>query len=311
MERSAALRAGADTRRLSHQRLVRLSDLMHRNGLPEDSMRQWVDHASRITLKRLDDELRHVETRPTSQYTSASQKRFPLPLSDTAWQESLQLIPGEARRRLLSGALEALACQAPANVCLRLQGPAEIIRDLRHSLNLTRMHLSEQGRRLVEQSCRRPDVPLSAADEARLFPSIRLARTHVERGTPIPDWICLLALLEEFVEEWDNPNHMPRRPTDSIASRDGWRCTAPGCTAREIEVHHVIYQSHGGADTPANLTSLCPFHHRMGEHGSLARVAGSAPLDLHWQLGHSEGRRIQLKNERYLDPEDRFGQPSP
>jgi hypothetical protein len=78
---------------------------------------------------------------------------------------------------------------------------------------------------------------------------------------------------------------MPRRPTDTITSRDGWRCTAPGCTAREVEVHHVVYQSQGGSDDPSNLTSLCPFHHRMGEHGGLAKVVGTAPLGLWWRLG--------------------------
>jgi hypothetical protein len=134
--------------------------------------------------------------------------------------------------------------------------------------------LAEQARQLA-----------SPADEARLFPSIRLAARHLEHGTPIPDWICLLSLLEEFVEAWDNPRHMPRRPTDAIAARDGWRCTAPGCTSREVEVHHIVYRSHGGSDDPANLTSLCPFHHRMGEHGGLLKVTGTAPLNLRFQIG--------------------------
>jgi hypothetical protein len=134
--------------------------------------------------------------------------------------------------------------------------------------------LAEQARQLA-----------SPADEARLFPSIRLAARHLEHGTPIPDWICLLSLLEEFVEAWDNPRHMPRRPTDAIAARDGWRCAAPGCTSREIEVHHIVYRSHGGSDDPANLTSLCPFHHRMGEHGGLLKVTGTAPLNLRFQIG--------------------------
>jgi hypothetical protein len=172
------------------------------------------------------------------------------------------------------GALQALASEAPANVCHRFTGPAASIHDLRHSLNLARVQLAEQARQLA-----------SPADEARLFPSIRLAARHLEHGTPIPDWICLLSLLEEFVEAWDNPRHMPRRPTDAIAARDGWRCTAPGCTSREVEVHHIVYRSHGGSDDPANLTSLCPFHHRMGEHGGLLKVTGTAPLNLRFQIG--------------------------
>jgi hypothetical protein len=50
-------------------------------------------------------------------------------------------------------------------------------------------------------------------------------------------------------------------------------------------VHHIVYRSHGGSDDPSNLTSLCPFHHRMGEHGGLLKVTGTAPLGLRWQIG--------------------------
>jgi hypothetical protein len=47
----------------------------------------------------------------------------------------------------------------------------------------------------------------------------------------------------------------------------------------------MVYRSHGGSDDPSNLTSLCPFHHRMGEHGGLLKVTGTAPLGLRWQIG--------------------------
>jgi hypothetical protein len=200
------------------------------------------------------------------------------------------------------GAIEALANEAPANVCHRFTAPAHIIRDLRHSLNTTRVHLAQQAR-----YCSRTAMP--PAEEARLFPSIRLAARYVERGTPIPDWVCLLALLEDFVEEWDNPRHMPRRPTDIIAARDGWRCTAPGCTAREIEVHHIVYRSQGGNDDPSNLTSLCPFHHRMGEHGGLLMVTGTAPLNLRWQMGGQVFVNERLVDERR--PERMVAEPRP
>jgi hypothetical protein len=265
---------------------VRLAQLMQQRKLDEDSLRHWVDHAPQIRIKRLDDEFDALERRRWSADGTAAPS---LPLSDAEWQASLRLVPGEARQRLLMGALQALATETAANVCHRFTGPAATIRDLRHSLNVARVRLAEHGRQLVLSRHlvhgRHVDqVSLSAAGDARFFPSIRLAARHVEHGTPIPDWICLLSLLEEFAEEYDNPRHMPRRPTDAIAARDGWRCTAPGCTAREIEVHHIVYRSHGGSDDPSNLTSLCPFHHRMGEHGGLLKVTGTAPLALRWQI---------------------------
>jgi hypothetical protein len=305
------LRRGAESGRVSHHRLVRLAQLTQQRKLDEVSVQQWVDHAPRIRIKRMDEELDALErcrwgSGGCTGWTSIGHghneghearvlspddapSRPPLPLSDAEWQASLRLATGDARRHLLMGALHALATDASANVCWRFTAPANTLRDLRHSLNVARIELAQQARHLVESRrsvhghCR--GRAHSPADESRLLPSLRLAARHLEGGTPIPDWICLLSLLEEFVEEWDNPRHVPSRPTDAIAARDGWRCTAPGCTSREIEVHHIVYRTHGGSDDPSNLTSLCPFHHRMGEHGGLLKVTGTAPLNLRWQIG--------------------------
>jgi hypothetical protein len=299
LERSPALLRGAESGRVSHQRLVRLAHLMqqhrshglHKTNLQEEkTIQQWVDHSARVSIKRLDEDLDVVEhRRRAARDVRVEHAGVPLPPTDAEWQASLQLVPGEARRCLLLGGLQLLASEAPANVWRRFSGPAATIRDLRHSLNLVRVRLAQQARDLTA-------VSPSPADESRLFPSIRLAARHLESGRPIADWICLLSLLEEWAEEWDNPRHMPRRSTDAIASRDGWRCTAPGCTSREIEVHHIVYRSHGGTDDPTNLTSLCPFHHRMGEHAGLLKVTGTAPLGLRWQMGN----RVYV-NERLVE----------
>lgn len=117
----------------------------------------------------------------------------------------------------------------------------------------------------------------------------------------IPDWLCLMAILEEFAEEYHNPRRITPRRTDDIPIRDGWRCTAPGCTARELEIHHIVYQSRGGTNEPENLTSLCPFHHRMGERGLLAKVTGQAPVRLNWRLGREEVV-VHYRNERRHAP---------
>ena len=279
LEKSAALRNGVESGDLSHQRMLRIARLMQRRSLSEVQVTEWVAHASRITIKRLDDELRSGERQPA---TPAA------PKSDADWFASLRRAPGQGREFVLRVGLEALAGAPVANVFLRLNLHSDLAHDLRQCLNQTRTDLQARCQRLR-----------SAADEVRLFPSIRLAHRCVAHSQRIPDWICLLALLEEFAEEWDNTRSMHRRPTDTITSRDGWRCTAPGCTARQVEVHHVVYQSQGGSDDPSNLTSLCPFHPRMGEHGGLAKVIGTAPLGLRWRLGRA-GQGILYSDERAL-----------
>jgi HNH endonuclease len=113
----------------------------------------------------------------------------------------------------------------------------------------------------------------------------------------VPEWVGLLALLEEWVFEHDGK--APRRPVDPILARDA-RCMAPGCTSRaQLEVHHLRYRSQGGSDAPDNLILLCAFHHRQGEHGGLASCRGKAPLDVVWRLGRGE-LAVWYQNERRL-----------
>jgi hypothetical protein len=98
----------------------------------------------------------------------------------------------------------------------------------------------------------------------------------------------VLALVEDFALTWDGDGGAPARPGDRIYIRDGWRCTAPGCTSRRnLEDHHV-YRSRRGSDEPSNRTCLCRFHHQRGEHGDLASCRGAAPLGILWRLGRIE-----------------------
>ena len=283
MEKSPALRTAVDSGRLSRERLVRIARLMYQNNLTDQDVRSWIEHAAAITIKRFDDELRKC---------TGLLGDKPLPLNDQEWSASLRLALGEARQGLLRGGLQAIASRPVADVFLQLNLTADTAVALRQCLNQTRLDLRAQCQRMQT---------MSPAEEARLFPSLRLAQQFHDAGSLIPDWICLLAVLEEFAEEHDNPRHMQRRSTDRVTSRDGWRCTAPGCTAREVEVHHIVYQSQGGGDEASNLTSLCPFHHRMGEHGGLAQVTGLAPLQLHWRLGR-DGTAVEYRGERLLIP---------
>ncbi|MFL6438657.1 MAG: HNH endonuclease [Terriglobales bacterium] len=41
-----------------------------------------------------------------------------------------------------------------------------------------------------------------------------------------------------------------------ILRRDNWRCQLCG-SMRQLEVHHLLFRSHGGQDTEQNLVTLC------------------------------------------------------
>ena len=124
------------------------------------------------------------------------------------------------------------------------------------------------------------------------------ARMFSSRGQPVPAWVGLLALLEDFADTWDAPEGHPNRRGDRVYIRDGWRCMAPGCTSRRhLESHHVVYRSRQGGDELSNRVCLCRFHHQEGEHGNYASCRGTAPLGLIWSMG-AGGIAGRFKNER-------------
>jgi len=181
----------------------------------------------------------------------------PPPPTDAEWHASLRREPGLARERVRALALQALH-GSPAADTLRLTLPLDLALDL----------------------------------------AAVIAARRASCGKEAPAWHGLLALLLDFVETWDDPRATPRRPGDRIYERDGYRCAAPGCTSRRhLEVHHIVYRSHGGADDVTNELTLCRFHHARGEHGGLAQVTGKAPLGLLWRLGGA-AHGAWFRNER-------------
>lgn len=67
---------------------------------------------------------------------------------------------------------------------------------------------------------------------------------------------------------WSNTpgQRIPERIRRQVLARDSHRCThlehGTRCTARAVEIDHVVPRHQGGTDDPANLTSLCRPHHR-------------------------------------------------
>jgi hypothetical protein len=73
-------------------------------------------------------------------------------------------------------------------------------------------------------------------------------------------------------------------------TRDGFRCTAPGCTARRnLQSHHIVFRSARGPDEPWNRTTLCAFHHQRGVHAGFVSCQGRAPDGLVFALGVRAG----------------------
>ncbi len=91
-------------------------------------------------------------------------------------------------------------------------------------------------------------------------------------------------MIEHAIDAWSEQGAQFRDYADF--ERDGYRCTAPGCTARRsLHSHHIVFQSACGADEPWNRTTLCAFHHLRGIHAGTVRCTGRAPEGLVFELG--------------------------
>ena len=88
----------------------------------------------------------------------------------------------------------------------------------------------------------------------------------------LPDWLVAL------------------KTKDPIASRERFRCAAPGCTQRCGSGHHIQFRSQGGPDEAWNLVFLCFEHHILW--GPRGRGAGS------WSRAGSSGFRVRHRQVR-------------
>ena len=233
---------------------------------------EWLARARTATLKRLLDEeqialrQRFLEGRPA------------IPSSDAIWHRSRQRIPGRGLAAVIGAGcrvLDAITTRVShPDVFLCLGLSRETARDFHAAIEIQRRAVAEQAEHLDA-------IPVQMASRAR--PSLRIASALRRKYAGVPAWVGLLALLEEFAFTWDVS---PHRAGDAIYVRAGYRCEAPGCTSRRnLEVHHVVYRSRGGASAPENLVCLCRMHHQQGEHGGRARCRGRAPLGVVWRLG--------------------------
>jgi len=129
-------------------------------------------------------------------------------------------------------------------------------------------------------------------ESARFFRAVLEAvreRLAEARSAPVSEGEAFEAMLDHAIGSWQESDARARRD-HRIFERDGWRCAVPGCTShRNLQIHHVVFRSHGGGDEPENLITLCAWHHQRGVHGGLVRITGRAPDRLRFEMGLREG----------------------
>lgn len=128
-------------------------------------------------------------------------------------------------------------------------------------------------------------------EEARWFRALLCSvRRRIERitGRLPSEGQAIGWMLDHALSAWLAliPHDSRWRREHAIFARDGWRCTAPGCSSfRNLQDHHVVFRSAGGSDELSNRTTLCAAHHLRGIHAGTIRCTGSAPDALVFELG--------------------------
>jgi Domain of unknown function (DUF222)/HNH endonuclease len=104
-------------------------------------------------------------------------------------------------------------------------------------------------------------------------------------GTHTARRLCCDALIRPLIHRDGQPldlgrarrlvNRAQRR---ALRLRDGPGCAFPGCAARHVDAHHLVFWDDGGATDLDNLVLLCRHHHRLlHEGGYRARLVDGRP----------------------------------
>ncbi|HEU4779250.1 MAG TPA: DUF222 domain-containing protein [Steroidobacteraceae bacterium] len=87
---------------------------------------------------------------------------------------------------------------------------------------------------------------------------------------------CDASIVTLIENEGGEPHNLGRKtrtisaPLRRLLNARDKGCRFPGCAnARYIDAHHVVHWANGGETKPANLISLCRFHHRAVHEGGM------------------------------------------
>jgi hypothetical protein len=219
----------------------------------------WIARADSVTVRRLADEVSWVlEARDLF---GTERPLDPPPLDSVLVSPVAQARAASAAAVATSAAIVQIGAHAP-------------LQDL--------LTTCDTGRRAAFEVC---DVEIQCTAPVSVVALVREALdAFAEPGAP--RWSALERVLRHVIADWEaTPRHR-----DPIFARDGWRCAVPGCSARRnLHDHHLHYRSRGGGNARANRIAVCASHHLHGIHSGAVRAWGTAPRDVHWQLGVRSG----------------------
>jgi hypothetical protein len=189
-----------------------------------------------------------------------------------------------------ASALAGIATEATEEDWIRV-ARSVTVRRLRAEVGLA-MATEEAGTTAISDGERRVPIrfwaPLEVASlwrQAVAASRMLLLRERAAADAGPAEWECVERLVKSFVAAWSVRRTAAWQRQYRIFERDGWRCRVPGCSSRaNLQVHHVVFRSHGGGEDDGNLATLCATHHLRGIHQGRLRCHALPDGLLAWEF---------------------------
>lgn len=160
------------------------------------------------------------------------------------------------------------------------QSEVAIRQDVSRKMEQRKMYRRNRRGRKTRYRKPRFDNRGNSRKKGRLAPSIRSKidahlreKRFVESILPVTQWIVegasfdIHKISDPSVSRWTYQNGRAKgfyNVKAYVLHRDNHKCQRKGCKSKDqhLEVHHIVFRSNGGTDTPDNLVTLCSTCHK-------------------------------------------------
>jgi 5-methylcytosine-specific restriction endonuclease McrA len=178
---------------------------------------------------------------------------------------------------------KTIGCAAIANGKVVYQSEVQIRQDVSKRMKQRKMYRRNRRNRKTRYRKARWQNRASMQKEGRLAPSIRSKvdshlreKKFVESILPVSRWKVETASFDIHkisnpdVKRWDYQKGNQKgfyNVKAYVLHRDGYQCQKCKTRKGKLHVHHVVFRSNGGTNTPDNLITLCESCHEKLHNG--------------------------------------------
>lgn len=212
-----------------------------------------------------------------------------------------------------------IGCAAIANGRVAYQSEVQVRQDVSKKMKQRKVYRRNRRNRKTQYRKARWQNRASMRKEGRLAPSIKSKvdshlreKKFVESILPVSIWkvetasFDIAKISNPDVKRWDYQNGNQKgfyNVKAYVLHRDGYQCQKCKTKKGKLHVHHIIFRSNRGTDTPSNLIVLCESCHDKLHKGEF-EINGKHSKTKHaTEIGIVKS---QLKNQ-WGDFEETFG----